>query len=88
MNRLNERLQSALDLFLNGCRIWAEIQSNQNFLDQMGRIKAEFERISKENHDEETVALLETLIFHVLSELDSAIKNAGLKGLNIEGTRH
>jgi hypothetical protein len=88
MNRLNERMSSALDLFLYGCRIWAEVQCDQHFLDEMERIKAEFRRISHQAHNEETVALIEKMTFRILSDLDLAVKEMGLRGLQIEGTRH
>lgn len=88
MNSLNERMYSALDLFLNGCRIWAEVQYNQHFLDELGSIKEEFQRISGQVHDEETVNLFEKMALHLLSDLDLAIKDIGLSGLQIEGTKH
>ncbi|MGA1876219.1 MAG: hypothetical protein ACMUIA_11480 [bacterium] len=88
MNRLHERMSSALDLFLHGCRIWAEVQCDQHFLDEMESIKAEFQRISHQAHDEETVTLIENMTFRILSDLDLAMKKMGLRGLQIEGTRH
>jgi len=88
MNRLNERMSSALDLFLHGCRIWAEVRCDQHFLDEMENIRSEFRRISHQAHDEETVALIEKMTFRILSDLDLAMKEMGLRGLQIEGTRH
>ena len=88
MNNLNERMYSALDLFLTGCRIWAEVQYNQRFLDELGSIKKEFQRVSSQIHDEETVNLVEKMTLHLLSDLDWAIKGIGLTGLQIEGTKH
>ena len=88
MNSLNERMNSALDLFLHGCRIWAEVQCNQRFLEQMGNIRAEFQRVSGQEHDEKTVSLVEEMTYRLLSDLDWAIKDIGLEGLQIKGTRH
>jgi len=88
MNSLNERMYSALDLFLHGCRIWAEVQYNQRFLDELGSIKEEFQRISSQAQDEETVNLVEKMALHLLSDLDGAIKDIGLSGLQIEATKH
>lgn len=81
-------MYSALDLFLNGCRIWAEVQYNKRFLDELGTIKEEFQRISGQVHDEETVNLVEKMTLHLLSDLDWVIKDIGLSGLQIEGTKH
>ncbi len=88
MNHLNERVKSALDLFLRGCRHWAEVQNNERFLRESKNIKEEFKRVSRQTFNEETVALIEKMTFRILSELDLTIKNMGLKGLQIEGTRH
>ena len=88
MNNLNERMDSALDLFLQGCRLWAEMQYNPRFLNELESIKAEFQRLSAQEHNEETVSLLEKMVSRILSDLDWAIKDVGLKGLQIEGTRH
>jgi hypothetical protein len=88
MNHLNERIQSALDLFLHGCQTWAEILRNQHFLDEVENIKAEFQRISQLSHDEETVVLVETMAIRILSDLDLAMKDLGLDGVKIAGTRH
>lgn len=88
MNSLNERMYSALDLFLHGCRIWAEVQCNQRFLDELGSIRAEFQRVSGQAHDEETVSLIEKMTLRLLLDLDWAIKDIGLEGLQIKGTRH
>ena len=88
MNHLNERIQSALDLFLHGCQTWAEILHNQYFLDEVKNIKAEFQRISRLTHDEETVGLVETMTVRVLSDLDLAMKDLGLNGVKIGETRH
>ena len=88
MNNLNERMHSALDLFLQGCRLWAEIQYNQRFLDEIESIKTEFQRVSNQEHNEETISLIEKMVSHLLSDLDLAIKDVGLKGLQLEGTKH
>ena len=81
-------MDSALDLFLHGCRLWAEIQYNRRFLDEIESIKAEFQRVSAQEHNEKTVSLIEKMVLHLLSDLDWAIKDVGMKGLQIEGTRH
>ena len=88
MNRLAERMESALDLFLNACCVWAEFQCNQTFLDDLDKIKAEFKRISHQVDDEDTVGLIENLTAKILLDLDLAIKDLGLEGLAIKGTRH
>ncbi len=88
MNHLNERIQSALDLFLHGCQTWAEIVHNQPFLDEVENIKAAFQRISHLSHDEETVGLVETMAVRILSDLDLAMKDIGLNGVKIGETRH
>ena len=88
MNNLNERIQSALDLFLHGCRTWAEIVHNQHFLDEVENIKSEFQRISRMPHDKKTVDLIEALAVRILADLDLAMKDLGLEGVKIAGTRH
>ena len=88
MDNLNERMNSALDLLLGGCRLWAEVQYNQRFLNELKNIKEEFQRISSQVHDEETVNLVEKMTLHLLSDLDWAIKDIGMSGLQIEGTKH
>jgi len=88
MNQINERIQSALDLFLHGCQTWAEIVHNQHFLDEVENIKSEFQRISQMPHDEQTVGLVETMAVRILSDLDLAMKDLGLDGVKIAGNRH
>lgn len=89
MDRLGERMNSALELFLNGCRLWAEIQGNQVFLEELGAIKVELERIChQKGHHEETVCLIEKMTHQILADLDRALKEVGAKGLEFEGLRH
>ncbi|MCL6582365.1 MAG: hypothetical protein K6U11_01885 [bacterium] len=89
MNHLRARIQSALDLFLSGCQIWAEILNRQDFLDELESIKAEFQRISCLPHDEDTVSIIENMTSRILSDLDLAMKDMGLGGLEIgENVRH
>ena len=88
MSSLSERMYSALDLFLGGCRIWAEVQYDQPFLDEIGSIKEAFQRVSSQAYDEETVSLIEKITLHLLSDLDWAIKDIGMSGLQFEGTKH
>ena len=88
MNHLNQRIQSALDLFLHGCQTWAEILHNQHVLDEVENMKAEFQRISQMPHDEQTVGLVETMAVRILSDMDLAMKDLGMDGIKIVGTRH
>lgn len=88
MNHLNERIHSALDLFLHGCRIWAEIQDNQPFLNEMENIREAFRDISSQSHDEETVSLVEKMTVRVLSDMDMAMKDMGFTGIKVNEPRH
>ncbi|MEW5801810.1 MAG: hypothetical protein AB1847_06850 [bacterium] len=88
MDHLNERIQSALDLFLHGCQTWAEIIHNQTFLDELERIKAEFQRISHLPHEAETVKLIEEMTLRILSDLDLAMKDLGLGGVKMKEALH
>ncbi|MEW6380593.1 MAG: hypothetical protein AB1611_13445 [bacterium] len=88
MDHLNERIQSALELFLYGCQIWAEIIHHQDFLDELESIKAEFERISYLPHNEETVSTIENMTMRILSDLDLAMRDMGLGGLELDHSRY